>query len=353
LIPRALREDGLGNRSNGLHSAPRAWHFLSGVLAISLAASLSGCARTQSAAPPVRYVTEYGLGPDKWASAWLLVRHADPKAELVVRQPGTPPEEGVIFDLPSSELRRSAHQSTFDAIRGKFAVKDETVAAVAAIIYDIEVNYWAASDVPEAPLVEDAFRSLQHRYGRDSVTPQCYVAFFDRVYEVLHDSRTKSIPVSAERLQLGCDELMQLASRERELIHEVPIVDLLSAEAAGRKVVYVDVREADEFAEGHIPGALNIPIRDVTPALREQLNGADYVVSYCIKDFRGYEMAKALAQIGVKNSVIMRPYGYKGWLHLGLPAVGDKAMSETEGERKFDECLANVDGCLAGARAST
>jgi rhodanese-related sulfurtransferase len=336
-----------------LQSALRAWLFLSGALAISLAVSISGCTRTQTAAPSVRYVTEYGLGPDKWASAWLLVRHAVPHAELVVTQPGAPHEQGVTFDLPSSELRRTANQSTFDAIRGKFAVKDETVAAIAAIVHDIEVNYWAASDVPEAALVEDAFRSLQHRYGRDSVSSQCYIAFFDRVYEVLHDARTKDIPVTAERLQLGCDDLVQLTSRDRELIHEVPIVDLLSAEAAGRKVVYVDVREADEFAEGHVPGALNIPIRDVTAELREQLSGAEYVVSYCIKDFRGYEMAKALAQIGVKNSVIMRPYGFKGWLHLGLPAVGDKASSETEGRREFHECLANVGACLADARAST
>ena len=50
---------------------------------------------------------------------------------------------------------------------------------------------------------------------------------------------------------------------------------------------------------------LNIQIRDVTPALREQLQGADYVVSYCVKDFRGYEMAKALAQVGVENAVII------------------------------------------------
>jgi rhodanese-related sulfurtransferase len=343
----------LVNRGNGLRRAALAWQCLFSVLAISLVAAISGCARTQTAAAPVRYVTEYGLGPDKWASAWLLIRHADPHAELVIRQPGAPSEPGVTFDLPSSELRRTANQSTFEAIRGKFGVKDETVAALAAIVYDIEVNYWAASDVPEAALVEDAFRSLQHRYGRDSVSSQCYVAFFDRVYEVLRDARTKSIPASAERLQLSCDELMQLASRDRELIHEVPIVDLLSAAAAGRKVIYVDVREADEFAEGHVPGALNIPIRDVSPALREQLSGAEYVVSYCIKDFRGYEMAKALAQIGVKNSVIMRPYGFKGWLHLGLPAVGDKAMSETDGQREFDECLANVGGCVADVRAST
>lgn len=343
----------MGYACNGWRDARSGRQFPLIFFAIALALLLSGCTRTQPAATPVRYVTEYGLGPDKWASAWLLVRHADPDAELVVGQPGTPLQPGVTFDLPSSELKRISNQSTFERIRGHFKVEDRIVATMAAIVYDIEVNYWAPGGRPEAALIEEAFRSLQFRYGRDAVTPQCYVAFFDRVYDVLLDAQDKSVPVSAERLQLSCDELMQLAARDRELIPEVPIVDLLSAAAAGRKVVYIDVREADEFAESHVPGALNIPIRDVTPHLRSQLSDADYVVSYCVKDFRGYEMAKALAQVGVKNSVIMRPYGIKGWINMGLPVTGEKAKSEPESRREFDECLSDVGACLTDARAST
>jgi rhodanese-related sulfurtransferase len=320
------------------------------LLALPLAAMLSSCDKVPSATPVARYVTEYGLGPDKWASAWLLVRHAVPGAQLAVSQPGRPLTQGTSFDLPASELRRIGNQATFETIRSKFRVEDPTVATMAAIVNDIEVNFWAPSDRPEAVLIEEAFRSLQYRYGRDTVTPECYVAFFDRVYQVLQDAQTKAIPVSAERLQLSCGDLTHLASRDRELIHEVPVVDLLSASAAGRKVIYVDVREADEFVESHLPGALNIQIRDVGPELRERLGGADYVVSYCVKDFRGYEMAKALAQIGVKNSVIMRPYGIKGWIAMGLPVTGNKAMTEPESLRKLDTCLGNVANCLADIR---
>lgn len=333
-----------------LHHVRLDRRFLLCFLLIPVVSALLGCGRTPSAAAPTRYVTEYGLGPDKWASAWLLVRHVDPGAQLAVAQTATTLEQGTSFDLPASELRRIGNQSTFEMIRAKFRVDDPIVDAMARIVYDIEVNFWAPSDKPEATLIEEAFRSLQYRYGRDAVTPQCYVAFFDRVYQVLQDAQAKAIPVTAERLQLGCGELTHLASRDRELIHEVPIVDLLSAAASGRKVIYVDVREADEFAESHLPGALNIPIRDVTPALREQLIGADYVVSYCVKDFRGYEMAKALAQVGVGNSVIMRPYGIKGWIAMGLPVTGNKAMGEAESQRKFDGCLENVANCLADAR---
>jgi rhodanese-related sulfurtransferase len=340
----------VARKDNGLFGTLLHRQLLLGSLAVSLGIAVSGCTRTQTAPAPTRYVTEYGLGPDKWASAWLLVRHAEPHAELVVTPAGTQPTQDVTFDLPSSELRRIGNQSTFQTIRAKFAVQDPIVATMAAIVYDIEVNFWAKSEQPGAAVVEEAFRSLQYRHGRDAVTPECYVAFFDRVYQVLQDEQLKSIPASAERLQLSCGDLMQLAAREREIIHEVPIVDLLSAAAAGRKVVYVDVREADEFAESHIPGALNIPIRDVTPGLRKQLSGADYVVSYCVKDFRGYEMAKALAQVGVKNSVIMRPYGIKGWMAMGLPVTGEKAMGEAESQRKFDGCIENVATCLADVR---
>jgi len=321
-------------------------------VAILLVVALSGCARTQPTQTATRYVTEYGLGPDKWAAAWLLARHADPTAELVVTEPGAPRGEGVTFDLPSSELRRIGNHSTFDAVRTKFDLQEPMIEALAAIVHEIEINFWAAGGPPEAIIVEEAFRALQYRHGRDAVTPKCYLAFFDRVYQVLQDARLKSVPFSAERLQLGCEELQHLAEQSRDLIPEVPLVDVLSAAAAGRKVVYVDVREVDEFVESHIPGALNIPIRDVSPALREQLSGADYVVSYCVKDFRGYEMAKALAQIGVKNSVIMRPYGIKGWIAMGLPVAGDKALSESQGREVLDDCLADTAACLAGAASA-
>jgi rhodanese-related sulfurtransferase len=307
----------------------------------------AGCARTTPVDAPTRYVTEYGLGPDKWATAWLLTRQADPTSELVVTQPGTQLHQGESFDLPGSQIRRIGNRSAFEVVREKFALQDSVIATLASIVHEIEVNFWAPGNgSPEARMVEDAYRSLQYRYGRDAVTSHCYVAFFDRVYQVLKDAQTNSVPMIPERLQLSCDELTQLAAHDRDLIPEVPLIDVLSAQAAGRKVVFVDVREADEYAESHIPGALNIPLRDVSPSLRERLSGADYVVSYCVKDFRGYEMAKALAQVGVENSVIMRPYGIKGWVSMGLPVTGDKALTETQGAQRLERCLADMGACV-------
>jgi len=98
-----------------------------------------------------------------------------------------------------------------------------------------------------------------------------------------------------------------------------------------------------------------IPLRDVGPHLAERFKGADYVVSYCVKDFRGFEMAKALAEAGVEHSVIMRPYGIKGWAALGLPITGQRGMSEQTAREDLEQCLAARGECLTqrATRAAT
>lgn len=39
-------------------------------------------------------------------------------------------------------------------------------------------------------------------------------------------------------------------------------VNDLAAEVEARTLNLIDVREADEFAEGHLPGAINLPLSD-------------------------------------------------------------------------------------------
>ena len=39
-------------------------------------------------------------------------------------------------------------------------------------------------------------------------------------------------------------------------------VNDLAAEVAAKTINLIDVREADEFAEGHLPGAINLPLSD-------------------------------------------------------------------------------------------
>jgi rhodanese-related sulfurtransferase len=340
----------MGNRESRAGLALARGRFLAAVLSGWVVASCTQVAPSPSHAA---YVTEYGLGPDKWATAWLLTRWVEPGAELRIVQTGEAHPAGAVpFDSLTAQIRRVGNRSAFEVARGDAPGTDPVLDVMAEIVHEIEINFWSAGGPPEARAVEEGFRSLQFRYGRDAVTPQCYVAFFDRVYRVLHDARQNSVPVSAEQLQMSCEELGHLAATNSAVVPEIPIVDVLSAAAAGKKVVFVDVREADEFAESHIPGALNIPIREVSAALRERFDGAAYVVSYCVKDFRGFEMAKALSRVGVENSVIMRPYGIKGWVALGLPVTG-KGTTERGADEALRQCLEDTSGCLQHKAGAT
>lgn len=313
--------------------------------AIVLVAAAS-CTRTDPRVVSAVYATEYGLGPDKWATAWLLTRRSGANARLVVADAGSAVIGGTAFDVPQAQYRRIGERAAFEVVRDALGIADPIVAMLAEIVHEIEVNFWSAEGPAEALIVEDAFRALQYRYGRDAVPPDCYTAFFERVYQVLKDTEARKISFDADRLRMSCDELMQVANGRSEIVPEVPIADVLSAMAAGRRVVFVDVREPDEYAEGHIPQALNIPLREVGPHLVDRFRGADYVVSYCVKDFRGFEMAKALADAGVANSVIMRPYGIKGWVSLGLPISGARALTDSAARQDLAQCLASHGECL-------
>lgn len=306
---------------------------------------LVACSQSPAATKPV-FVTDYGLGPDKWATAWLLTRHAAPGARLAVVQGGQSLPGGIAFDVPSSPLRRQGDRSAFQVAQSKYALTDPAVAHLAQIIHDIEIDFWGSERSPESQVVEQAFRSLQQRFGRERVTPECYLAFFDVVFEALR-TRRDSVLAPAD-LSVDCNQ-SPLASGAA-LVPEVATSTLLAEMGRGKSVIFVDVREPSEFTEGHIPGARNITLRDLSPEIAGELQQADYVVSYCVKDFRGFEMAKALRDAGVDNAVIHKPYGIKGWVAQGLPTAGTKALDEREATAELAACVRSPGDCI-GAEA--
>jgi NADPH-dependent 2,4-dienoyl-CoA reductase/sulfur reductase-like enzyme/rhodanese-related sulfurtransferase len=68
-------------------------------------------------------------------------------------------------------------------------------------------------------------------------------------------------------------------------------------EAASPDTCYLDVREPAEFAAGHAPGALNIPLGALRDRLDELPRSGDLRV-YCAVGLRGYIAARLLAQHG-------------------------------------------------------
>ena len=65
-------------------------------------------------------------------------------------------------------------------------------------------------------------------------------------------------------------------------VQEVRRVTLLDAKAAleAGTAVFVDVRDSSSYNRSHIPGAVNIPVTDLTNHLSE-LNRSDWIITYC------------------------------------------------------------------------
>lgn len=74
-------------------------------------------------------------------------------------------------------------------------------------------------------------------------------------------------------------ETTELYLERRDSLEPIPVEELRRRMDAG-DVTLIDVRPADEFAAGHLPGALSIPLPELSGRLRE-LPRRKEIVAYC------------------------------------------------------------------------
>ncbi len=79
----------------------------------------------------------------------------------------------------------------------------------------------------------------------------------------------------------------------------------------------VDVRDVEEFAEGHIPGAINCPLSTFA-ATSEILDKEKKVVVYCNSGGRSYGAYIKLMKLGYKN---IAQSLFADWKEAGLPVA--------------------------------
>ena len=78
---------------------------------------------------------------------------------------------------------------------------------------------------------------------------------------------------------------------------QVDIEDVLNTEPS-KKMFLLDVRTSEEFAAGHIPGAVNIPVDDLRSRVSELPRNVPIAV-YCQVGQRGYIATRILMQVGL------------------------------------------------------
>ena len=68
--------------------------------------------------------------------------------------------------------------------------------------------------------------------------------------------------------------------------------------------IILDVRRPDEFAEGHIPGAINVPNEEIgTTEIAELPDKSQLILVYCRSGRRSKEASEKLVKLGYTNIV--------------------------------------------------
>lgn len=85
-------------------------------------------------------------------------------------------------------------------------------------------------------------------------------------------------------------------------------------------LVVLDVRTVAEYDEGHISGALNIPVQELEERLGELDSSVEYLV-YCRTGNRS-SVAVQVLKAGGFDSVYHMNRGITAWVGAGYPVVG-------------------------------
>lgn len=124
-------------------------------------------------------------------------------------------------------------------------------------------------------------------------------------------------------------------------------VDTLNAMlTAGQELLLVDVRQPEEYAEGHVPGAFNIPIRELSQHLDLLPNLNASIVIICKGGGRAMLAGTTLQILGYTGINVLKG-GFDAWAGEELPAEMDAVVVEAGAAPEFDpDVFAAVDDYL-------
>lgn len=121
----------------------------------------------------------------------------------------------------------------------------------------------------------------------------------------------------AERHLADIKVLVDTYLTVKDALDPMPVDELLKRARKG-EITVLDVRPAEEYAAGHLPGAVNIPLAELEKHL-ETLRNSGEVVAYC----RGphcvlaFEAVERLRSKGIEARRLQD--GYPEWKAAGMP----------------------------------
>jgi adenylyltransferase/sulfurtransferase len=127
--------------------------------------------------------------------------------------------------------------------------------------------------------------------------------------------------------------LREMIHEARQVVPEEGPTDLQRRQKAGEPLVVIDVRDPDEYRDGHIDGATNISrgflefrVASLVP------DQTTPIVLYCQTGLRSVLAGKALKELGYQT-VINLGGGYQKWAQSGLPTVREVPLNPDQIQR--------------------
>ncbi len=82
------------------------------------------------------------------------------------------------------------------------------------------------------------------------------------------------------------------------MVHTLAMAKAVKEKASNPSIRLVDVRTPSEFREGHIPGAINIPLQELRKFLVMIPDKNEKIFVYCAHGFRAAQAADGLFRLG-------------------------------------------------------
>ncbi len=125
----------------------------------------------------------------------------------------------------------------------------------------------------------------------------------------------------------------ELMTEAKRLVPEASPQEVKAKLDRGEKFLLLDVREKEEYRDGHLDGALSLPrgfleirVEDAVP------DHSTPIVAYCGGGTRSLIAARTLHELGYDN-VISMSGGFSGWKNAGLPWTQERQFTQEQATR--------------------
>ncbi|MEW6297888.1 MAG: molybdopterin-synthase adenylyltransferase MoeB [Thermodesulfobacteriota bacterium] len=119
----------------------------------------------------------------------------------------------------------------------------------------------------------------------------------------------------------------QLMEEARQVVPEVTVEEVKQRLERGERWALLDVREREEYREGHLEGAISLPRGFLEMRVEETVpDKSTPIIAYCAGGVRSLIAARTLKDMGYENVVSMAG-GYTAWKNAGNTWVADRQFT--------------------------